>query len=157
MIKLELDDFDIQSFFLCAIHTSLSPIKLAFLINKRLDLRLHRCHNDIQLIDQNNLSKYLYFKYVDSINFTTYHLFQNKESTSKESLKSSFITDKLKVNSGRLVPDYQNVDYFLKIETEGDYHQYNNMHTQISMITKVSASYAINFHKIKFKSNLITE
>ena len=54
IIKLNIDDFDTVDYSLFAIHTNLADFRLAYFINKQLNLQLIKNNNDIAISDNKN-------------------------------------------------------------------------------------------------------
>jgi len=160
--KIVLNDFDIEAFYLCAIHANIPSYKMAFLLNRQLSLQLQRAENDVEinhLKHQNEI--YPKYMYNDDMHYITYTLIKNKcvvdivrpPSPSGDLFNMKYTTQKTK----KLISEYKKVDYFLKIETESDTYPLKIIVSQILKIKQVITSYEVNYNEIKKKTNLIFE
>lgn len=160
--KIVLNDFDIEAFYLCAIHANIPSYKMAFLLNRQLSLQLQRAENDVEinhLKHQNEI--YPKYMYNDDIHYITYTLIKNKcvvdtvrpPSPNGDLFNMKYTTQKTK----KLISEYKKVDYFLKIETESDTYPLKIIVSQILKIKQVITSYEVNYNEIKKKTNLIFE
>lgn len=156
--KLVLDDVFGQSFKLLAVHSSVEEFRLAFLLNKHLNLRLARSRKDIDFQVDGSRVLFAHYIYEDLQHYCRYHLvsnFSRGELQFQGEAHSLFGDGEASVRKLCLLPEYKKVDFFLKIEDELDSVSENNLLRKVQQIPQVSTAYAIDFHDIKLKENLI--
>ncbi|WP_010182406.1 IPExxxVDY family protein [Aquimarina agarilytica] len=158
--KLVLDSFEVDAFYLCAIHASLPSYKMAFLLNRQLELKFSRVKNDVEVLTPKNIEIYPRYVFEDDQNYTTFTLVKNKcliyEEISIENtdLFAESITQQTTKN---LIPELKSVDYFLKIETHNFNYSLKLLISKILKITQVITAFAVDYETIKSKNNLIFE
>lgn len=144
--KLVLDDFSEDDFELLAIHTTLDLYRIAYFINKTLRLQLHYSLN---------LDSFDIFEYEDINTQEVWSLVANKG----EVLVANNTTDTINFGGKAtrlktyLIPEYKNVDCFLKIEncTQNS----KNILSIIGEIPQVITAFSIDANQLKSKNNLI--
>lgn len=156
--KLVLNDVFEQPYKLLAVHSSVEEYKLAYLLNKHLGLKLARTPKDIDLHKGNESNYFAHFIYEDLRQYCTYHLVSNvarREGRTGSIKDSLFFGDELAVQKSILLPEFKQVDFLLKIEDELDAVSLKMLNALILEIPQVSTAYAVDFHHIKTKENLI--
>ncbi len=143
--KLALDDFQEEDFKLFAIHTTLEMYRLAYFLNRNLLLHLKY---------KQNIDSFELFDYKNEQQQETWSLVSNTgERCIEKSHGDTLIFDsepnRIKTY---LIPEYKNVDYFLKIENSNDH---KNINKKISAISQVITSFEIDTNQLKSKNNLI--
>ncbi len=83
--KLVLDEVFEQPYKLLAIHSSVEEYKLAYLLNKHLNLKLARTPKDIDLHKGTENAFFAHFVYEDLQQYCTYHLVSNVARQEEES------------------------------------------------------------------------
>ena len=160
IIKLNIDDFDTVDYSLFAIHTNLADFRLAYFINKQLNLQLIKNNNDIAISDNKNEVLFTNFIYNYDHNATEWTLFENKKTITVVSKMSSTInlfSDNNDLNIQKtiyLMPEFKNVNYFLKIN-HNDAIDTQQIIVGINNIIQVNTAYYIDTANIKNKNNLI--
>lgn len=155
--KLVLDDlFEDLAFTLVAIHCTLQDFRVAYLLNKVLSVQLNRMNNDL---DYNYGSAfYSIYEWKDEHQLITWNLVSNKckkESDALASTGSLFNTEEKSVKTYNLIPEYNSVDYFLKIKTEGSVVTEKRIVNSIQQIPQIITAYSVNTSNLKSKNNLI--
>jgi hypothetical protein len=144
--KLILDDFSEDNFELIAVHTTLDLYRIAYFINKTLKLRLHY---------KLNLDSFDVFEYEDINTQEIWSLVANKGEVLVKKNKTDTINFGGKRTSLKtyLIPEYKNVDCFLKVEncTQNS----KNILSKIGKITQVITAFSIDANQLKSKNNLI--
>ncbi len=156
--KLVLDEVFEQPYKLIAIHSSVEDYKLAYLLNKHLNLRLARSPKDIDLHMENDHVLFAHFYYEDQQKYCSYHLVSNitrRETMSGSGEDSLLFGEHLAVKKSYLLPEFKQVDFLVKIEDEMDAVSEKLVISRILEIQQVSTAYAIDFDRIKTKENLI--
>jgi hypothetical protein len=156
--KLVLEDVFEETFKLFAIHCSVEEFKIAFLLNKHLDLRLARSRQDIDFQLKDMRSLFALYTYEDLHKYCTFHLISNiskAEYQSTAEFNTLFGENQTSFKRSYLLPEYKEVDFFLKIEEETNMISESLLLEKIKEIPQVSMVYSIEQDKIKSKENLI--
>ncbi len=154
--KLLLDDFSDDSFSLIAIHCRLEDYRLAYLLNKHLNTSFVRLPQDLdyKYLDAN----YSIYEWKDTQHQVVWHLISNlckKEEASLQSSGSLFNTAHTVYKSYHLLPEFKNVDYFIKISQEEESFDEASLLITLQSIPQLITSYSIDAEHIKSKDNLI--
>ncbi|MES2487641.1 MAG: IPExxxVDY family protein [Bacteroidota bacterium] len=151
--KLTLDDFDAEDYGLIAIHSALEDYRLAYFINRELDIRLEKCPHDVTYSVKEGKSFYSRYFYEDEVNDAAWNLVQNKNSLMGTQTGTSLFSDEGLLVSICLLPELKTVDYVLKVEnTIASVPQLIN---GLLEIKQISTAYKIDHYKLKSKNNLI--
>lgn len=157
--KLLLEDDLTEDFDLIAIHCTEEAFKVAFTLNKNLDLRLVRKRVDLDFTDNGLLVTFPIFEYVDYSNYTTYHLLGNicKSVVARtQSTGGLFDTQSAeKVVISQLLPESKRTDFFLKITSDLDQVPVKRILGRINEIPQVISAYVVDSEQIKSNNNLI--
>ena len=157
--KIYIEDFEEEDYHLIAIHTTLEDYRLAFFLNRDLEIRLHKSEFDIQSLVKEGATSFARFTYEDEEKVITWDLVQNKNvvlGTENNLTTDLFSNSKNSFSSlAYLLPEYKKVDFFLKIENAANEIDLNEIVTKISAIDGINMVYAVDKDKIKSKNNLI--
>ncbi len=156
--KLVLDDVFEEDYKLIAIHCSVEDYKLAFLLNKHLDLRLARSRKDIDFQMENTRILFALYSYEDQQKYCEFHLISNISKAELQSTNESnslFGQQETTLKKSYLLSEFKKVDFFLKIEEESDMISEKLLLEKIREIPQVSLAYSIEHEEIKSKENLI--
>ena len=142
-------------YYLLAIHTVLIDYRLAFFLNKCLNIDLKRMSKDLDISGQNGF--YSIFEYEDEDNLLNWNLISNSSfSNTKNEIKGSllFKDTEIDLKKNKLINELSQVDFFLKIE-----YNINSINTTefvnlINKIPNIISVYKLNLKKIKNKENL---
>lgn len=154
--KLSIDDFDEPEYVLLAIHTPLEDYRLAFALNRALQLKLEWADAGVRVKNKSGealFSRYSY-KNPDGI---IWELLQNKTelSESTDSGQDLFGNPVAGVSSRTyLMPEFKKVDYFLKIDADGE-TDHEDTAEAISKIAQIAMTYPIKDNLVKSRNNLI--
>ncbi|GAB4159103.1 MAG: hypothetical protein Tsb0033_13160 [Winogradskyella sp.] len=153
--KLMVDDFYDDTYKLIAIHCGLEDYRLAYLLNKSLDLRLQRKTEDIDM--EYLTSSYSIFEWNNSSQYVTWNLVSNVCKKEEDSLYSTglFQTNEKVIKTFNLVPEYKKVDYFIKISDEIQNVNEKLILNKLQNIPYIITSYSVNPSKLKSKDHLI--
>ncbi|MDC7994906.1 IPExxxVDY family protein [Altibacter sp. HG106] len=157
--KLVLDEACDEVYSLVAIHCSEADYKMAYLLNQHTHMRLHRERTDIDL-SKNGLSiTFPWFTYEHAQHDIQYHLVANKCKSVEAKMVSGgglFSTsEEENTRTHYLLPEYKNVDFFLKIQSEDTPPSLRKLLLEINEIRHVISAYSIASEAIKSKNNLI--
>ena len=152
--KLNLNQFP-ENYYLIAIHSDLDEFRLAFFLNKKLNIRLKRKNNDIYFSEQDaNYSSYEFLddtKYLKWIFFSNKSLISEKSSDEDLSLFGQGITA---LNEMNLLSQQKSVDYFLIIENIANKTYIDKVLKKILEISGVITAF-ISENKLENKEYLI--
>lgn len=155
--KMVLDDiFEEVSYSLIAIHCSAEDYRLAYALNKCLSVNLKRKHEDL---DVNNVSSiYSIYEWEDMDQLTTWNLVSNvckKEADEQTNSNSLFGENDRSMTTYNLISEHKNVDFLLKIDSNGGFINEKNILNKLLEISFVVTAYSIDASKLKSRTNLI--
>jgi len=154
--KLHVDDFYDDSFSLIAIHCSLEDYRLAYLLNKHLNISLVRKPQDLDY--KYFAATYSIFEWEDKKQHTTWNLISNICKREEDGLQSSgslFNTSNTILKTYHLLPEFKNVDYLIKVMNEDQCFDEKQILDTLQSIPQLVTSYSIDVEHIKSKDNLI--
>jgi hypothetical protein len=144
-------DFYEDSFTLIALHSSIEDHAIAYAINLCIKSIFIRASKDLELSEY---MSFPFFEWQDDLHDRYWTLIAN-ESTKKESLvREGLFKDETSFVKHHLVPEYKEVDYFIKIEHDDDLDEDKLLKSLIA-IPKMVTAYSIDTDKLKSKNNLI--
>ena len=152
--KLTLNQFP-ENYHLIAIHSDLDEFRLAFFLNKKLNIGLKRKNDDIYFAEQD--ANYSQYEYLDNTKYLKWIFFSNKslvlEKNSKDDL-NLFSQENVASNKMNLLSQQKSVDYFIIIENIANKTYVDKVLKKISEISGVITSF-ISENKLENKENLI--
>jgi hypothetical protein len=154
--KLLVDDFYDASYSLLAVHCRLEDYRLAYLLNKSLNLKLKRQPQDLDY--KYFAATYAIYEWIDEESFTTWNLVANvckKEEDSLQSSGSLFSCNEKVLKTYHLLPELKKVDFLIKISNDDRHFDEKRMLEKIQSIPQVIATYIIDVDQLKSKDNLI--
>lgn len=152
---LEVED---EFFYLIAIYSSLEGYKMAYFLNRHLNIKLERERRDIDFNHDEFNAFYAFYSHKDPKSYFNMDLVANKFKGEPKRILSSgslFEEEELSPQEVYLIPEYKKVDYFLKISEEIQPMKFIILLNKIGRITGVQAAYAIDVDNLKSKQNLI--
>ena len=154
--RLLVDDFSDDTCVLIAIHCRVEDYRMAYLINKQLDVNLVRRPKDLDL--NYTASNYAIFDWYDEPNDEDWYLVANVCKKEEESLSSTgmLFSDDLKVTKTyNLVPEMSQVDFFLKISNDRSRVNTKLIGDKLQQIPQVITNYNVELSQVKSKEHLI--
>lgn len=142
-------------YHLLAIHSVLTDYRLAFFLNKHLNIELKRAFEDLDISRQDGF--YSFFQYEDEDNLLNWNLISNSSYTNvKNEIKESllFKNTQVEIKKFKLMNELSQVDFFLKIEYHTDHININQIIKSINEIPNIISVYSLNINNIKNKENL---
>ncbi len=146
------EDFYEDAFVLIALHSSLEDYAMVYALNRCLKSNLKRTREDLDLSQQ---ISFPVFEWRDVIHDRYWTLLNNnciKEDDT--SIEQGLFGEELTYTNHKLVPEYKDVDYFLKVEQDEDNFE-EQVVKLILTLPNVVTAYAIDADQLKSKSNLI--
>jgi hypothetical protein len=156
--KLMIDDFDEADYMLIAIHSSLEDYRLAYFVNRELELRLEKCPKDIGFKHKQTTAFFSRFIFEDTANDIAWNLIQNKNSVNSTLMGSAslFTQAGLSVTtSSYFIPELKTVDFILKVDNIDEYQSTETIVTSLLDVKHIATAYTIDHYKLKSKNNLI--
>lgn len=145
------EDFYDEPFTLIALHSSIADFSLAYALNSCLKIKLKRSRKDLEISPNGSFP---FFNWRDVINDRDYLLVGNKGLRQEGLNIGNLFQDQPSMTAYRLIPEYRDVDYFLKIEQdECDLEE--EILKLILSIPKVVTAYCVDTDKMKSRNNLI--
>jgi hypothetical protein len=142
-------------YYLFAIHSVLIDYRLAFFLNKHLNLELKRTSKDLDISGQDGL--YSVFEYEDQDNLLNWNLISNCSNTNiKNKIKESllFKNTEIEQKKYKLMNELSQVDFFLKIEYHTSTINIKKIIKSINEIPNIMSVYNLNLKNIKNKETL---
>lgn len=158
IVRLSLDEFSFEEFKLIAIQTHLEDYKVAFTLNKLIEMRFRKQPTEIEFTNENGTGTFSHFTFEDSKNDLIWNLVQNKSFIqNNNSQKDSLFTDiGHKFNSQiNLIPELNKFDYLLKIDEIDDSFDIDDFISKLGNIKHISAIYLAETKQLKSINNLI--
>jgi hypothetical protein len=158
-LKLLSSEFDEIDFKLIAIHSSIEGFRVAFFLNKMLQINLKRALHKLHVLHKKGGSNFEIFDYNDPKKDIKWALIENKNTISSAQNTDQnnlfFETSTSFLLPVFLVSEYKKVDYFLRIECESNAILIDTIIAEIKKIQWITTVYKVNTNKIKTKNNLI--
>lgn len=154
--KLLIDDFESADYTLFAIHSSLVDYRLAYFVNRELEIQLEKCPNDLGVKQKEDIAFFSRFSYDDPEQDVSWNLIQNKNSitAAQTNVVSLFDAEGFAFSTNVFfLPELKTADYVLKLDDEADTAEAVIQH--LLKIKHITAAYKIDHHKLKSKNNLI--
>ena len=158
-IKLLNSDFEENDYKLIAIHCPLEPYRLAFFMNKKLQVNFKRSKFDLNVYSKKSDSQYVRFEFEDKNNTIFWNLIENKNQDVASSKSASYdLFSSASISFPKisyLIPELKKVDYFIKIDFEEQEINTGLIIQNIKNSEFITTVYEIDVNKIKSKNNLI--
>lgn len=157
--KLLLDEVE-DDYLLLAIHSSLEDYKISYFLNKYLQINLSRARHDLDFNHGAVQALYPLFLFKEPARYRNYFLIKNKFKGSVKKVISSgslFTEEDVTTKSSFLIPEYKDVDYFLKIDEDLSPDQLQILINKIDSIPNIQTIYEVDHTQLKSKNNLILE
>lgn len=152
-IKLSIDDFDEPDYALIAIHTPLEDYRLAFYLNRSLNLNLALNSTGVSVKTTNGEAYFSRFTHVDRDDFV-WELLQNKAEINMQPMAGDLFGSKAGGSTRTyLLPEFKKVDYLLKIDAW--INAENRILGLLAEMDQVATAYVIDTELVKSSNNLI--
>lgn len=151
--EVNINDFSNDDYTLIGVHTTLNDYRLAYLLNKHLQVNFRRANYDLDFFQKNIESSYVVYEYTNTKLDQDWFLISNvfKYTLETESISLFGQSD----STSYLIPEKKKVDFFLKIEGEFDYDFIVKLIENINQIPQIIISYEIEVNSLKSKDFLI--
>jgi hypothetical protein len=145
------EDFYEETFTLIALHSSIEDFMLVYALNSCLKTKLKRSVNDLDLSQGGSFP---IFDWRDEVNDRNYTFVSNNDVKEEVLSIGNLFQDQPTFTKYHLVPEYRDVDYFLKIEHD-ELDVEDKILKSVLTIPKVITAYLVDASKLKSKNNLI--
>lgn len=158
MSKIHSFEFDYEhDYTLIGIHTSLEDYRLAYLLNKTLNIQFRRYKEDLDLIEKSEKSSFSIFIFDDIKNMTTWTLISNKNiPTENISEPTDSLFGRVQ-KSVFLIPEKRTVDYLIRIDGIFPATYTKSIIETIKKINHIITLYTIDPLDLKSRDHLIFE
>lgn len=154
LYKILVDDFISLDYELIAIHTTLEDYRLAYFLNKFLNIHLKKNKTNISIENKFGKSNFNHFFFDDEKNGVEWNLIENKAFGNHTTKKESGIFEKVETVT-YLLPEYKTAKFLVKIENSDTAYWTKKIIDQLAQLRTISLVYAINIENLKSKNNLI--
>lgn len=154
MSKIHAFDFEFDhDYSLIGIHSILEDYRMAYFLNKNLNVHLKRFKEDLDFPSKN--CSFPFFSYEDKATFTSWSLIANKHTfiDNVNALNNNLFKEETKTSF--LISEKKNIDYFIKISGNINSNDLQNILHKINNTHKIITSYTINPYDLKSKDYLI--
>ncbi len=148
-LTLELD----YTYALIGIHSPEEDYRLAYLINKNMATCFSKHAVSLDFEDKN--ACFSIFVFEDTYTCTDQYLISNKHTGSPKNKKQNTLFTSVINETTYLIPEYKNVDYFLKIEGDLSHSCLQDIVNKINKIPQILTSYTINTEVLNSRDALI--
>lgn len=145
------EDFYDEPFTLIALHSSISDFSLAYALNSCLKIKLKRSKEDLEIAPYGSFP---FFNWKDEINHRDYLLIGNKGLRQEALNIGNLFQDQPSMTAYRLIPEYRDVDYFLRVEQD-EYDMEGEILKSVLAIPKIVTAYFVDTDTMKSRNNLI--
>ena len=153
--KLIFPEQESVQYYLFAIHSVLIDYRLAFFLNKHLNIELKRTSKDLDISGQDGF--YSIFEYEDQDNLLNWNLISNCSNRNiKNEIKESLLFKNTEIDQKKhkLMNELSQVDFFLKIEYHTCSINLKKIIKSINEIPNIMSVYNLNLKNIKNKETL---
>lgn len=154
--KLIIDDFDSADYTLIAIHSSLEDYRLAYFVNRQLEIKLERCPKDIGVKQKGDLAFFSRYTFEDPYQDSAWNLIRNKDSVAITQTNTASLfagQDYSMSTSVYFIPELKTADYVLKIDNAEQAEA--EIVQNLLMVKHIATAYKVDHYKLKSKNNLI--
>jgi len=152
--KIHSFDFEYDhDYTLIGIHSALEDYRLAYFLNKNLDLHLERFKDDLDFPSLN--CRFSLFKCEDEVTFTSWSLIANRHVTVSDVVPSGDNLFGVETKVYHLINEKKMVDYFIKINGVMSQDELQNIIVKLNNTNKIITSYVINPNDLVSRDYLI--
>lgn len=151
------DDFD-KDFALIAIHCAVEDYKMAYLCNRSLKFMLRRKRVDLDFSANGLVVTFPWFAYEDPKKYVSYDLLKNRCRSPRAWTGTSgglFSEETVSETTTCLLPELRQVDFLLKISTDGELTSVKPLINGLKQINEVVSAYEVDISGLKSINNII--
>lgn len=156
--KILLEESIGFDFTVIAIHGSLEPYYIAYLLNKHLDIKLVRSREDLIVDHRGIQASYPLFEYCDEQSYIDFYVLANKVKVKTSDLGTMGLFGlQQEFKATLIIPEMSQVDYFLKVVDDGNAFAKAKMIKILNNIPQIVTAYDVDVSQLKNKEHLIFE
>lgn len=154
MSKIHSFDFEYEhNYSLLGIHSTLEDYRIAYFLNKNLNLHLSRFKEDLDFSSID--CTFPLFHYEDEATLTSWSLIANKHIfVSSEDTHQRNLFEEL-TNTSFLISEKKEIDYFIKINGNVNPNDLQNILNKINKTKQIITSYSLDPNELISKDYLI--
>ncbi len=145
------EDFYEDAFTLIALHTSMEDYAVVYALNFEVKSILKRSSVDLELSE---FRSFPFFEWEDGQHDRYWTLITNKSTKKERLVRVGLFQDEPSFAEHYLVPEYKDVDFFIKIEHDDDL-DVSLLVKSLLAIPKIVTAYSIDADELKSRKNLI--
>ena len=156
--SLVLDDFYKEEYSLIGIHTALEDYKLAYVLNRQLNINLKRDSSNLDFEKEKNNVSFSLFKYMSTRYDFDWSLISNSTKKTEKDTEKKPLSDSLLLfteTKTYLIPEKKNIDFFIKISGDVPFEFVSETVQKIKEINQIITSYQVDTNTLKSKDFLI--
>ncbi|MFY9242246.1 MAG: IPExxxVDY family protein [Polaribacter sp.] len=151
--SLGLEDFSEEEYSLIGIHTALEDFKLAYFLNKYLNISFSKSRKDLNFEKEEKKTSFSIYSYSSKkYDFDWFLIANSSKRENQTESNELLLTSETK---SYLIPEKKKVDFFIKISGDAEYNFVINTVDNIKKIDQVITSYLIDKNSLKSKDFLI--
>lgn len=148
--KISLDFYE-SEYALIALHTPLEDYAVAYWLNRDLKTSFKRQKRDLDL---NTEATFSVFDWHDIHSDSYWTLLSNKHLSFQKQATQDLFNDAALEKKQFLIPEHKGVDFFLKIEEQGELN-IKELLTKIKQLPEMLTAFEVDQHQLKSRNNLI--
>ena len=152
--KIQINDFISDDYELIAVHSSLDDYKLAYLLNKALNIQMSKNLAYVKIVIPEGKSAFSNYIFDDKKNDVIWTLIENKTTIINSNKKSTSLFEQIDITVF-LLPEFKKADYLIKIQNIDYGFESEPIIEKILEIKNVTMAYPIDITNLKSKNNLI--
>lgn len=154
MSKIHSFDFEYDhDYTLIGIHSALEDFRIAYFLNKSLNIHFNRFKEDLDFSSTN--CSFSLFHYEDKASLTSWSLIANKHVFVNNLNSNNNNLFKEETQTSFLISEKKQIDYFIKINRNVAQKDLQNILLKINNTRKIITSYTLNPYGLKSKDYLI--
>ncbi len=146
------EDFYEDSYTLIALHSSLEDYAIVYALNLYFKSKFVRLRKDLSIAEY---MIFPVFEWKDKLNDRYWTLVSNRSLEKEQISRTGLFKEEATFITNYLLPEYKDVDYFIKIEHDEDETFADEIIKSLLKVEKIRTAYAIETNKLKSKNNLI--
>jgi len=151
--SLDFNDFCDDEYSLIGIHTTLEDYKLAYLLNKFLQINFSKAPFSLDFDNQKENPSFSVYHFESTPLDAQWFLISNSFKTHKNTILNGLLLHS--ETKKYLIPEKKNVDFFIKIMNNDDAYFVSETIQKINKIPQIITSYSVDYSLLKSKEYLI--
>jgi hypothetical protein len=144
-------DFYEESFTLIALHSTMPDFSMVYAINGALMSTFVRASIDLELSEY---EAFPFFEWQEDKHDRYWTLISNESLKKERLMRDDLFQDEPSYTKRHLIPEYKDVDYFIKIEHDNDLNEALLL-KELMTIPRIITAYSLDADILKSRNNLI--